>query len=184
MRAPPGYAKLASAKVGGLMKPGFQSREAIFAAARQLFAKRGFNGTTTRSIAAKARVDVALVHYFFQTKAKLFAAAVDVPIAPEELEAMLGDAGGGPVGERVVRFFLPWKWYSPADEAACTTSLVEGLLPLRAQPPPPGGTGRGFGAESPRRRVADGALGARYHPRAEPGGALAIDAPSLGQGVA
>jgi AcrR family transcriptional regulator len=63
-----------------------------------------------RAIAAKAGVDAAMVHYFFETKDKLFAAAVELPISPEELQALLeetvleGRSKG--TGERLVRFVL------------------------------------------------------------------------------
>jgi AcrR family transcriptional regulator len=67
--------------------------------------------TTTRAIAAKAGVDAALVHYFFKTKDKLFSAAVELPITPEQLtdlleEASLGGDQHGGSGERLVRFML------------------------------------------------------------------------------
>jgi AcrR family transcriptional regulator len=71
-----------------------------------LFAKRGFNNTTMRAIARKAGVDAALVHYFFQTKSKLFAAAIELPVEPERVAALFGQRDNGPVGERIVRFFL------------------------------------------------------------------------------
>jgi AcrR family transcriptional regulator len=90
-------------------KPG-QSQSDILAAARELFGKYGFLRTTTRAIASKAGVDAALVHYFFETKEKLFAAAVELPIAPEQLKAMLEETvlegGGKGAGERLVRFML------------------------------------------------------------------------------
>ena len=83
-----------------------KSRTAILGAARTLFAKQGFLRTTTRAIAAKAGVDAALVHYFFQTKEKLFAAAVELPVAPEQLKAMLEETvgRGGVEGEKGRRF--------------------------------------------------------------------------------
>lgn len=89
-----------------------ESRNAILEAARQLFAKQGFVRTTTRAIAAKAGVDAAMVHYFFDTKDKLFSAAVELPIAPEQLKELLeevsagGDREEGGSGERLVRFML------------------------------------------------------------------------------
>jgi AcrR family transcriptional regulator len=87
-----------------------QSRAAILDAARELFGKQGFLRTTTRAIASKAGVDAALVHYFFKTKDKLFAAAVDLPIAPELLKEMLEETvregRGKGTGERLVRFML------------------------------------------------------------------------------
>jgi AcrR family transcriptional regulator len=86
------------------------SRGAILKAARELFAKQGFVRATTRAIASKAGVDAALVHYFFETKKKLFAEAVDMPAHTRELEALFEEAardgGGKGTGERVVRFML------------------------------------------------------------------------------
>ena len=81
------------------------SRGRILSAARELFAKHGLRSTTTRAIAAKARVDAALVHYFFGTKAALFAEAVEVPIPVEELRQVL-EHTHGPRGPVIARFFL------------------------------------------------------------------------------
>jgi AcrR family transcriptional regulator len=87
-----------------------KSRAQILAAARELFGKHGFLRTTIRAVASKAGVDAALVHYFFKTKEKLFAAAVELPIGPEQLKAMLEETvlegGGMGTGERLVRFML------------------------------------------------------------------------------
>lgn len=82
-----------------------RTQDAILRAARYLFAKDGFGGTSMRSIAKRARVDGALVHYFFQTKAKLFAAAVELPSGSDRLHEVMA-SGEGPLGERVVRYFL------------------------------------------------------------------------------
>jgi AcrR family transcriptional regulator len=82
-----------------------ESRAAILDAARELFANRGFQQTTTRAIAAAAGVDIALIHYFFGSKDKLFAAAIELPVAPAELEDAL-KRGAGSRGERLARFFL------------------------------------------------------------------------------
>ncbi len=75
------------------------SRAEILAAARTLFAAKGFRATTTREIAARAGVDPALIHHFFGTKADLFEATVQLPrIAGEvgaRLEAPSGDAAEG-----------------------------------------------------------------------------------------
>jgi AcrR family transcriptional regulator len=115
MRSGPTPRKRVGRRPGG----GGQSRTAILTAARQLFAKQGFRGTTTRAIATKAGVDVALVHYFFQSKEKLFSAAIDVPVAPEQLKAVLSGADGGPpLGESVVRFFLEHVFTSRNHAAA------------------------------------------------------------------
>src|SRR5678815_5590020 len=47
-------------------------REQIIDTAMQLFAERGFEGTSIRDIAEKATVNVAMVNYYFGSKEKLF----------------------------------------------------------------------------------------------------------------
>jgi len=75
------HAKRAGRRAGA----GGESRDAILRAARVLFAQRGFRGTTMRAIAKRAGVDIALVHYFFGSKPKLFAASIELPIDPHRL---------------------------------------------------------------------------------------------------
>jgi AcrR family transcriptional regulator len=89
------------------------TRTAILAAARKRFAGLGYDGATIRGIAADAGVDPALVHHFFGTKERLFAAAMRLPVVPGELiGAVLAApaAGAGPaaesLGERLVRGML------------------------------------------------------------------------------
>lgn len=72
--------------------------------ARESFADRGFSKTTVRGVAAQAKVDPALVHYFFHSKEQLFAEAIDLPVPIGDLRALLEIEG--PIGERLVRFFL------------------------------------------------------------------------------
>ena len=83
-----------------------RTRAQILAAAQASFASNGYDGTTIRGIAAAAGVDPALVHYFFKDKARLFAAAMDVPLEPSALAAAVlsGDPAG--LGERLARQFL------------------------------------------------------------------------------
>lgn len=88
-----------------------QTREKILKAARELFGKQGFLRTTMRAVAAKAGVDAALVHYFFENKENLFSAAVDLPVDPQQLKTLLeqgvlGDVPGKGTGERLIRFLL------------------------------------------------------------------------------
>lgn len=47
-------------------------RDKIIYAARNLFVKKGFKGTTVRDIAAAADTNVAMVNYYFQSKYNLF----------------------------------------------------------------------------------------------------------------
>lgn len=46
--------------------------ENILFAAEKLFAEKGFNGTSTREIAAKANVNISMISYYFGSKEKLF----------------------------------------------------------------------------------------------------------------
>jgi AcrR family transcriptional regulator len=99
-------------------RPGNQdTRESILAAARAIFAERGFDQASIRAIAAEAAVDPALVHHYFGTKEKLFLASMNAPVDPSEL---VPQALAGPreeAGERLVRIFLT-VWDSPAGTAA------------------------------------------------------------------
>ncbi len=53
------------------------SRELILVAALRAFAENGYDGATTRDIAARARVNHGLIPYYFGGKLKLWQAAVD-----------------------------------------------------------------------------------------------------------
>jgi AcrR family transcriptional regulator len=58
---------------------GRDTRAALVAAARALFAERGFERTTMRAVATRAGVDVALIYHHFGSKDALLAAALTVP---------------------------------------------------------------------------------------------------------
>ncbi|HTQ91762.1 MAG TPA: TetR family transcriptional regulator [Streptosporangiaceae bacterium] len=62
-----------------------RTREAILDAARKRFSEYGYNGTTIRGIAGDAGIDPALVHHFYGTKERLFAAAMSLPVVPSEI---------------------------------------------------------------------------------------------------
>jgi AcrR family transcriptional regulator len=62
-----------------------RTREAILDAARRRFGEQGYDGATIRGIAADAGVNPALVHHFYGTKERLFAAAMRLPAVPSEL---------------------------------------------------------------------------------------------------
>jgi AcrR family transcriptional regulator len=52
-------------------------REVILNAAEHLFADLGFNGTTTRAIAKKAGVNIAMLSYYFGSKEQLLHAVIE-----------------------------------------------------------------------------------------------------------
>jgi AcrR family transcriptional regulator len=90
----------------GRWRTGEESRRRILEAARSCFGKYGYDRATIRAIASEANVDPAMVHYFFDTKARLFSVAMELtPNVPERLTLQLA-AGVDGLGERLVRHFL------------------------------------------------------------------------------
>jgi AcrR family transcriptional regulator len=81
------------------------TRRQILDAARDLFSRAGFERTTIRGIARRAKVDPALVHHHFGTKEALFAVAHQLPDPRTVLEPILT---GPPerMGEQLTRAYL------------------------------------------------------------------------------
>ncbi|ONH28019.1 TetR/AcrR family transcriptional regulator [Pseudofrankia asymbiotica] len=79
------------------------TREALLAAAKTLFAERGYEGTRLRDVAAEAGVDVALVARYFGGKHGLHRAA----LASEVVDAV-SPAGDESATELVARIFEMW----------------------------------------------------------------------------
>ena len=69
------------------------SRERILGAALEAFSQKGFDGATTREIAARAGATLGLLQYYFGGKANLWRASVDLAFSEMRsgLEAVLGD---------------------------------------------------------------------------------------------
>ncbi|MBB6545221.1 TetR family transcriptional regulator [Nonomuraea rubra] len=82
------------------------TRGEILTAARRVFAEKGFDKATVRGIAREAQVDPALVHHYFDTKEGMFAAAMELPINPQQIIPVLLDGPREEVGERLVRMIL------------------------------------------------------------------------------
>src|SRR3989442_254727 len=99
-------------------RPGNQdTREAILAAAREVFAERGFDGASIRAIATSAGVDPALVHHYFGTKDELFLATVEAPLDPAKLITPILDGDPAELPERLLRVFLS-VWDNPVTGTA------------------------------------------------------------------
>ncbi|WP_296606604.1 TetR family transcriptional regulator [Nocardioides sp.] len=121
------------------------TRAAILAAARELFAAQGYAGTSVRSIGAAAGVDGSLVHHYFGTKDDLFLAALELPVDPREMLADVVALGPDGAGERMLRVFLA-VWDDPELrlpllglarnmlEPSGHRLLTEGFLPAILQP--------------------------------------------------
>lgn len=111
------------------------TREAILDAARDLFAREGYDGASVRAIATAAGVDPALIRHFFDDKDTLFAAVVaDRTTIPHRIaEALDGDPDG--IGERVTDAYLRL-WEDPDTRpvlmalvrSACTSEEKAALL--------------------------------------------------------
>lgn len=88
-------------------RPAAERRRQILAAARTLFAERGFDATTTRDLAAAADINDALIYRYFPDKHAILAALVDeaievfqgLPKPPDQaavpLESLLELLGAG-----------------------------------------------------------------------------------------
>ncbi|MBL8644999.1 MAG: TetR family transcriptional regulator [Rhodospirillaceae bacterium] len=70
------------------------TRAAILAAARELFTSQGFDHTTVRDVAAKAKIDPAMVIRYFGSKDELFALAVEFDLRLPDLSKVPRDAVG------------------------------------------------------------------------------------------
>ncbi|MBI1351322.1 MAG: TetR family transcriptional regulator [Actinomycetales bacterium] len=94
-----------TAKPRGRRPGSNDTADQILAAARELFAERGYARTTIRAIAAQANVDPALVHHYFGTKDALFDAAVQMPVDPRQVMSGLPDDPRA-IGPELVRRVL------------------------------------------------------------------------------
>ncbi len=77
----------------------------ILAAAREQFAKSGFERATIRTIAAEANIDPSMVMRYFGNKDQLFAAAADIDLAIPDLSGVdRDDVGAGLVAHFMNRW--------------------------------------------------------------------------------
>ena len=101
------------------------SRDVVLRAAKQRFAREGYEKTTLRAIARDAHVDPSMVLYLFGSKEELFRASLRLIIDPDMLVAALA---GGPdadpdIGTRMVRTYLRI-WEGP-DTAASMRAMLQ-----------------------------------------------------------
>jgi AcrR family transcriptional regulator len=103
------------------------TRERILASARELFARNGITNTSIRAVAAAAGVDSALVHHYFGTKEKLFAAAVHIPIDPMDVIGPLREVPVEELGYTLPSMLLPlWDSEIGAAFIATLRSILAG----------------------------------------------------------
>lgn len=73
------------------------ARERILVAALQMFAEHGFDGARTRDIADRAGANLGLIKYYFDTKEKLWQAAISLAFL--DLQTELADVLAPPAGD-------------------------------------------------------------------------------------
>jgi AcrR family transcriptional regulator len=106
---------------------GSDARERILDQARALFARNGIHETSVRAVAAAAGVDSALVHHYFGTKEQLFAAAVHIPIDPNEVLSRLREVPVEELGHTLPSVLLPmWDSEIGAGMTATLRSMLAG----------------------------------------------------------
>ncbi|MGD9622636.1 MAG: TetR/AcrR family transcriptional regulator [Mycolicibacterium sp.] len=86
---------------------GSDTRDRILASARELFARNGIDNTSIRAIASDAGVDSALVHHYFGTKSRLFAAAIHIPIDPMSIIGPIREVPVDQIGRALPSLLLP-----------------------------------------------------------------------------
>lgn len=107
MADPKPAASKPAARSRGRRGAGADTRAALVAAAKTVFAEFGYDNATVRMIAATADVDPAMVNHWFGGKQGLFGAAVlELPVNPFDLPDALLDGPNDELGERMVRLFL------------------------------------------------------------------------------
>lgn len=124
------------------------TREAILEAARATFAEAGYDRATIRRIATTAGVDPALVHHYFGSKEGLFAAAVHLPLVPEQIVDEVFAAGVDHAGEHLATLFFRI-WETPETREALIGQV---RMALSSDQPP---ALRDFLATTLFRRVAE-----------------------------
>jgi AcrR family transcriptional regulator len=104
---------------------GGDTRAALLDAARTVFAERGYDGATVRTIAERAGVDPAMVNHWFGGKEPLFVAALDLPADPGAIigEALPGDPEH--LAERIIgRVLRVWDETGAAQLATLLQSIA------------------------------------------------------------
>lgn len=118
------------------MKHAPDVRVRLLAAARPLFARHGYDGTSVRAITARARANLGAITYHFGSKEALYHAVLASLIEPlgDRIE-LAARSDGAPLEkvETIVRGFFEHIWHNPDMPALMLRELAAGGRPV---PPP------------------------------------------------
>ncbi|STZ82089.1 TetR family transcriptional regulator [Mycolicibacterium aichiense] len=99
------------------------SRDVVMRAAKNQFARHGYEKTTLRAIADEAHVDPSMVLYLFGSKAELFRESMKLVLDPGLFTDQLTAGDDDALGLRIVRAYLSI-WEQP-DTAASMVSMLQ-----------------------------------------------------------
>ena len=85
-----------------IRKPTAESRARLLQAAERLFSEKGFDATSTKSVAEEAGVPAGLLFYYFPTKAALLAAVMERNNLAIALRTALREPSEGESAEQVL----------------------------------------------------------------------------------
>lgn len=85
-------------------KPPKNARGAILRSAERIFAEKGLEGARTDAIARAARVNKALLYYYFKSKNELFLAAFEEVMRESHLKLMAILSSGGSEKDVLLRY--------------------------------------------------------------------------------
>ncbi|HEY0261043.1 MAG TPA: TetR family transcriptional regulator [Lacisediminihabitans sp.] len=105
---------------------GSDARDRILRAARARFVELGYRATTTRAIAADAKVDAALIAYYFGSKQGLFIQSLAMTFSPAEVLSALIDGPESSLPERSLMAVMNI-WENPDLGPAMRTFVLEAL---------------------------------------------------------
>src|SRR5690349_20694802 len=110
MRAHLPYVNACWPTIVGMRRSSVETKAVILAAAKERFARSGFERATIRAIPADAGIDPSMVMRYFGSKDQLFAAAADFHLQFPDLSGV----DRADVGARLVDYFMQ-RW--ERDEA-------------------------------------------------------------------
>ena len=99
------------------LKPDRGTRADILAAARHVFASKGIDGTSVREVAEAAKVNTAMIYYYFKDKEDLYRSVLSDSFSP--LAAIWDDKifkGAAPVKEKIRKYIEGYIRFQQVNE--------------------------------------------------------------------